>query len=176
MSLSTGRIVGFEALARWQHPQRGLLSPVEFISVTAETGLLNLIDEWVIREACWQIQQWQEQIPGNPSFSISANIGNKHFNQPHLIDQINQILQETSLDASRLRLEITEDVLMENGEFATATLEQIKALGIHLAIDDFGTGYSSLARLHHFPIDVLKLDRSFVTEAAKALIVANPQW
>lgn len=164
VSLSSGRIVGFEALVRWQHPQRGLLSPAEFILVAAETGLLTSIDAWVIREACGQIQQWQEQIPSNSSLSISANICTEKFNQPNLINQIGQILQETSLDASKLKLEITENVIMENRESATTTLEQLKALGIQLAIDDFGTGHSSLARLHQFPIDVLKLDLSFVSQ------------
>lgn len=163
VSLKSGKIIGFEALVRWQHPQRGLLCPAEFISVAEEAGLISPIDQWVLREACCQIQQWLEQNPGNPSLSISVNLCNKQFNQPNLIDQINQILHQTGLDAPLLRLEITENVLIEDGESATATLEQLKALGIQLAIDDFGTGYSSLARLHHFPINVLKLDRSFVS-------------
>ena len=163
VSLSIGTIVGFEALVRWQHPQRGLLSPSEFISVAAETGLLNSLDQWVLREACWQTQQWRAQISHASSLSISVNISNKYFNQPNLITKIHQILQQTSLDASCLRLEITEDVVIENDLYATATLSRLKASGIQLAIDDFGTGHSSLARLHHFPINVLKIDRSFIS-------------
>jgi diguanylate cyclase (GGDEF)-like protein len=164
VSLITGRVTGFEALVRWQHPQRGLLSPAKFVLVAEETGLLSLIDQWVMREACRQTQQWSEQMPLDLPLSISVNLANKHFTQPNLIEQISQILHETSLDASRLKLEITENVIMEIDQTATATLSQLKALGIRLAIDDFGTGYSSLSRLHRFPIDELKIDRSFVSK------------
>jgi diguanylate cyclase (GGDEF)-like protein len=152
VSLVTGRLSGFEALVRWQHPQRGILAPAKFILLAEETGLLKLIDQWVLREACHQMQQWQEQIPTNPPLLISANLGNKFFSQPHLIEQISQILADTSLDALSLKLEITENVLAENDESTIATLLQIKALGVQLSIDDFGTRYSSLSRLHHFPI------------------------
>ncbi|GAX40568.1 diguanylate cyclase/phosphodiesterase with PAS/PAC sensor(s) [Tolypothrix sp. NIES-4075] len=162
VSLSSGIIIGFESLLRWQHPERGLLFPAEFILIAQEVGLMSLIDEWVMRQACHQIQQWQEQIKRFPPLSISVNVCNKHFIQPNLVAQISQILQQTSLDASRLKLEITENVIMENHR-ATATLSQLKALGIRLVIDDFGTGYSSLSRLHRFPIDELKIDRSFVS-------------
>ncbi len=164
VSLVTGRVTGFEALVRWQHPQRGLLSPAKFILVAEETGLLSLIDQWVMREACRQTQQWSEQMPKDLPLSINVNLANKQFTQPNLIEQISQILLETSLDASRLKLEITENVIMEIDETATTTLLQLKALGIRLAIDDFGTGYSSLGRLHSFPIDELKIDRSFVSQ------------
>lgn len=164
VSLASGRLSGFEALVRWQHPQRGILAPAKFMLLAEETGLLNPIDQWVLREACRQMQQWQEQIPNNPPLIISANLGNKLFTQPNLIEQINQILEETSLDALSLKLEITENVLAENDESTIATLSQIKALGVQLSIDDFGTGYSSLSRLHRFPIDELKIDRSFVSK------------
>ncbi|NEU76864.1 EAL domain-containing protein [Hassallia byssoidea VB512170] len=163
VSLSSGKIIGFESLLRWQHPERGLLFPGEFISVAEEAGLMSLIDEWVMRQACHQIQQWQEQIKRFPPLSISVNVCNKHFTQPNLVPQISKILQQTSLDACCLKLEITENVIMENHRSATATLSQLKALGIRLVIDDFGTGYSSLSRLHRFPIDELKIDRSFVS-------------
>jgi EAL domain-containing protein (putative c-di-GMP-specific phosphodiesterase class I) len=149
---------------RWQHPQRGILAPAKFILLAEETGLLNPIDQWVLREACRQMQQWQEQIPTNPPLIISANLGNKLFTQTDLIEQIHQILVDTSLDALSLKLEITENVLAENDESTIATLSQIKALGVQLSIDDFGTGYSSLSRLHRFPIDELKIDRSFVSK------------
>ena len=164
VSLSTGRLSGFEALVRWQHPQRGVLAPAKFIPLAEETGLLNPIDQWVLREACRQMQQWQEQIPTNPPLLISTNLGNKLFTQPNLIQKISQILTDTSLDALSLKLEITENVLAENDESTIATLLQIKALGVQLSIDDFGTGYSSLSRLHRFPIDELKIDRSFVSK------------
>jgi diguanylate cyclase (GGDEF)-like protein len=163
VSLETNRIIGFESLVRWQHPQRGLLSPSEFIPVAEEIGLMVPIDRWVIGKACQQIQQWQEQTKRFPPLSISVNVCNKHFIQPNIVPQISQILQQTSLDAPRLKLEITENVIMENDRSATATLSQLKALGIRLVIDDFGTGYSSLSRLHRFPIDELKIDRSFVS-------------
>ncbi len=162
VSLETGRIIGFESLLRWQHPQLGLLSPTKFIQVAEETGLLSLIDQWVMLEATRQIQQWQ-RIPGAAPLSISVNIFNKQFTQPNLVEQISQVLQETGLDAPRLKLEITENVIMKHDRSATAILSQLKALDIRLVIDDFGTGYSSLSRLHRFPIDELKIDRSFVS-------------
>lgn len=161
--LATGRIAGFEALVRWQHPQRGLLSPAQFLAVAEEAGLLGLIDQWVMCEACRQIRQWQQLLKGG-QLTISTNLGNKQFAQPTLVEQISQVLQETSLDAECLKLEITEDVLVENGEAATTKLLQLKALGIRLVIDDFGTGYSSLGRLHRWPIDELKIDRSFTSQ------------
>ena len=164
VSLVTGRLSGFEALVRWQHPHRGILVPAKFIVLAEETGLLNPIDQWVLREACRQMQQWQEEIPTIPPLLISTNMGNKLFSQPNLIQQISQILTDTGLDALSLKLEITENVLAENDESTIATLLQIKALGVKLSIDDFGTGYSSLSRLHHFPIDELKIDRSFVSK------------
>ena len=164
VSLVTGRLAGFEALVRWQHPQHGILPPAKFILLAEETGLLKLIDQWVLREACGQMQQWQKQIPTNPPLLISTNLGNKFFAQPNLIQQISQVLADTGLDALSLKLEITENVLAENNESTIATLLQIKALGVQLSIDDFGTGYSSLSRLHRFPIDELKIDRSFVSK------------
>ncbi len=164
VSLATGRLAGFEALVRWQHPQQGILAPAKFIVLAEETGLLNPIDQWVLREACRQMQQWQAKIPTIPPLLISTNMGNKLFSQPNLIQQISQILTDTGLDALSLKLEITENVLAENDESTIATLLQIKALGVQLSINDFGTGYSSLSRLHHFPIDELKIARSFVSK------------
>jgi diguanylate cyclase (GGDEF)-like protein len=162
VSLETGRIIGFESLIRWQHPQHGLLLPATFISIAEETGLLRFIDEWVMRESCQQIQRWQEQIPTTPPLLISVNLCNKGFAQPNLVEQISQILQQTNLDAACFKLEITENVIMENNLFANTLLLQLKALGIQLCIDDFGTGYSSLGRLHNFLIDELKIDQSFI--------------
>lgn len=162
VSLRSGRIAGFEALARWYHPQRGLISPAEFIPVAEETGLIIPIGFWVLREACRQMRSWQIQFPRNLSLIISVNLSGRQFSQPNLVEQINQILLETQLDPHCLKLEITESVVMGNAESAIALLAQLKKLGIHLSIDDFGTGYSSLSYLHRFPIDTLKIDRSFI--------------
>jgi len=175
VALATGRITGFEALVRWQHPRRGLLSPGEFILIAEETSLSIPIDHWVLYKACRQIHQWQEQLSARPdkgrdaSLSINVNLCNKQFTQPSLLEVISQTLQETSLEASRLKLELTENVIMENEEGGSAILSQLKALGVQLAIDDFGTGHSSLARLHQLPIDVLKIDRSFVSSIGNDL-------
>jgi len=162
VSLTTGKIHGFEALIRWQHPERGLISPAEFIPVAEETGLIVPIGLWVLREACQQTQKWQKQFSDNFPLTISVNLSGKQFSQPDLIEQIEQILQATSLDARSLKLEITESVMMENAESAAKMLLKLKALGVQLHIDDFGTGYSSLSYLHRFPIDQLKIDCSFV--------------
>lgn len=169
VALETGLVVGFEALVRWQHPQRGLLRPGEFLLVAEETGLIVPIDQWMLYESCRQTQLWQEQLSVQPitdkstALSINVNLCNKQFAQPNLLEDISQVLQDTGLDASRLKLEITENVIMDNDESATSILAQLKALGVQLVVDDFGTGYSSLARLHRFPIDLLKIERSFVS-------------
>lgn len=163
VSLKTGRINGFEALVRWQHPQRGLVSPAEFVPIAEETGLIVPIGYWVLREACRQISAWQECYQVTSPLTISVNFSGKQFSQPDLIKQILQILQETALDGKSLKLEITESVLIENAESAAAMFLQLKSLGVQVDIDDFGTGYSSLSYLHRFPIDGLKIDRSFVS-------------
>ncbi len=164
VSLETGRIVGFEALIRWQHPQRGLILPAEFIPIAEETGLIARICQWVIRTACSQLRQWQLQLPTTPLLTISLNLSGKQFTQLNLIDQVNQILQETGLAASGLRLEITEGAIIDGAESTAATLLQLRELGVQLSIDDFGTGYSSLGRLYRFPINGLKIDSSFVSQ------------
>jgi diguanylate cyclase (GGDEF)-like protein/PAS domain S-box-containing protein len=162
VSLNNGRIAGFEALVRWQHPQRGLVSPAEFIPVAEETGLIIPLGWWVLRQACRQICTWQQQVPVHPPLIVSVNISGKQLTQSHLVTEIKQILRETGLDAGSLKLEITESVLVDNIEAVVPILKQLKALGIGLSIDDFGTGYSSLSYLHQMPIDTLKIDRSFV--------------
>ncbi len=162
VSLETGRITGFEALLRWQHPNRGLISPAEFISVTEETGLIIPIGQWVLREACSQMHEWRRQLPTLP-LTINVNLSGKQFTQPDLVEQIKQVLQETDLEACNLGLEITECVIMENTEAVSSTLFELRALGIQLHMDDFGTGYSSLSYLHRFPMDVLKIDRTFIS-------------
>jgi len=163
VELETGKLRSFEALVRWQHPNQGLVSPAAFIPVAEETGLIVPIGYWILRSACRQLHVWQVRFPANQLLTISVNLSGKQFSQPDLIQQIDQILQETGLDARSLSLEITESMIMENDESAIATLLQLRDLGVKLSIDDFGTGYSSLGRLHHFPINVLKIDRSFVS-------------
>jgi diguanylate cyclase (GGDEF)-like protein/PAS domain S-box-containing protein len=163
ISLRTQQIVGFEALLRWQHPQRGMVPPAKFVPIAEETGLITPIGWWVLREACHQMQQWRQQFPHLQSLTVNVNLSGKQFT-PHLTEQLHQILKETQLDAQYLKLEITESILMGSAEAAVATLTQLKQLGIQLAIDDFGTGYSSLSYLHRFPIDTLKVDRSFISK------------
>jgi diguanylate cyclase (GGDEF)-like protein/PAS domain S-box-containing protein len=164
ISLESWRISGFEALVRWEDPEHGYISPLKFIPVAEDTGLIIPIGQWVLREACQQLRMWQEQFPSDPPLSISVNLSGKQFSQPDLIERIAQILSETGLEASSLKMEITESAIIENIAAATITLKRIKALGIRLSLDDFGTGYSSLSYLHRFPIDTLKIDRSFVSK------------
>ncbi len=166
VALDTGRIAGFEALARWIHPERGLISPAEFIPVAEESGLIVPLGTWVLAEACRQLRQWQEKFPAARDLTMSVNLSGKQLAQPDLLPQIDAILQQTGIDPNCLKLEITESVLMDNAAAAVALLEQLRARNIGLCIDDFGTGYSSLSYLHRFPINTLKIDRSFVLEMA----------
>jgi EAL domain-containing protein (putative c-di-GMP-specific phosphodiesterase class I) len=160
--LETGAISGFEALIRWQHPERGFISPADFIPVAEETGLIIPIGRWVLQEACRQIRLWQNRFPAFARLSISVNLSGKQFSQSDLIEQIKQALHETNLNPNSLKLEITESVVMENIEAATNMLNQLRALGVDSSIDDFGTGYSSLSYIHRFPSSTLKIDRAFV--------------
>ncbi|MCC5653313.1 EAL domain-containing protein [Nostoc sp. XA013] len=160
--LETYKVIGFEALIRWQHPQQGFVSPDKFIPIAEETGLIVPIGYWVMREACRQLRTWQEKFPINPPLTISVNISTKQFLQPDLIAQIRQILQETGVEGRSLKLEITESAIMENTESATAMLLHLQQMNVQLHLDDFGTGYSSLSYLHRFPTNALKIDRSFV--------------
>lgn len=162
VALDDFRLCGFEALVRWQHPQRGLISPLDFIPVAEEGGQILQIGQWVLREACLQLKRWQDKFPAKESLYMTVNLSAKQFGQPDLIDRVRGILAETGVDPNFLKLEITESVLMDDFESAAAMLFQLRALGVRLSIDDFGTGYSSLTYLHRFPIDTLKIDRSFV--------------
>jgi diguanylate cyclase (GGDEF)-like protein/PAS domain S-box-containing protein len=162
--LKNKQLVGFEALVRWRHPQRGLVSPGEFIPTAEDTGLIVPLGWWVLQEACRQMQMWQQQFALNPPLTISVNLAGKQITQPDAAERVEQILQATGLHPSSLKLEITESSLMEHTESTIAMLQQLKALGIQLAIDDFGTGYSSLSYLYRFPVDTLKIDRSFVNK------------
>jgi diguanylate cyclase (GGDEF)-like protein len=163
IKLDTGIISGFEALVRWEHPERGLVSPADFIPIAEETELIVPIGKWVLREACRQMRQWQSESPAAASLSISVNLSSKQLKQAGLVEDVQQTLQEMNLAPSSLRLEITESVVMENVETATAMLRQLRSLDIQLSIDDFGTGYSSLSYLHRLPVNNLKIDRSFVS-------------
>lgn len=162
VSLTTGQVTGFEALVRWQHPQRGLVYPNEFIRLAEETGLIIPLGWWVLQEACYQLNEWQTTF-ANSALTMSVNFSNKQISQPGLSEHITQIIQATGLEPESLHLEITESALMDNAEAASAMLWQLRALGVRLHLDDFGTGYSSLSYLHQLPINVLKIDRSFVS-------------
>jgi diguanylate cyclase (GGDEF)-like protein len=166
ISLETQALVGFEALARWNHPERGLVSPDEFIPIAEETGLITEIGALILRKACSQMREWQVAV-GREALTISVNLSGKQLTQTDLIEQIQKTLTDTGLNPTWLRLEITESVVMENAELATNTLLQLRKLGVHLSIDDFGTGYSSLSYLHRFPVNTLKIDRSFIGRMAK---------
>ncbi|MGL5080598.1 MAG: EAL domain-containing protein [Microcoleaceae cyanobacterium] len=159
--IETRQILGFEALIRWRHPNRGWVAPSEFIPVAEEVGLVHAIGLWVLREASHQLKLWQEQF-SNPELTVSINLSTLQLSEPRLVEQVQQILQETGVAIPSIRLEITESAFLENSEIAITVLQLLKALGLQLYIDDFGTGYSSLARLQDWPIDVLKIDNSFV--------------
>jgi EAL domain-containing protein (putative c-di-GMP-specific phosphodiesterase class I) len=164
VSLESGKITGFEALVRWIHPTRGIVSPVEFIPLAEETGLISLIDWWVLREACTQLSAWQKTFAAKVPLTMSVNLSSLQLAQVGLLERLDKILRDTGIDGRCLKLEITESALLKNASSGTVMLQQLKTLGVQLSIDDFGTGYSSLARLHQLPIDNLKIDRSFVNE------------
>jgi diguanylate cyclase (GGDEF)-like protein/PAS domain S-box-containing protein len=168
VSLETGRLSGFEALVRWQHPERGLIYPSEFIAVAEETGFIVSIGQWMLLESCRQMRRWQEKLSDDQPLSISVNLSSKQFAHSDLLDQIMRTLDVTGLDPHSLKLEITESIVMQNIDVATGMLEQLRALGVELSIDDFGTGYSSLSYLHRLPIDTLKIDRSFVSHIVES--------
>ena len=163
VSFERGRISGFEALIRWRHPQRGLIPPGQFIPVAEESGLINQVGRWILREASRQMNEWHQRFASLPPLTISINLSTRQFSQPDLIERINAVLAETGLRPESLKIEITESAVMENAESAVEMLNQLKALGVQLSIDDFGTGYSSFNYLHRFPIDTLKIDRSFIS-------------
>jgi len=166
MDVASGRIVAMEALLRWQHPERGMLPPVEFITLLEETGLIIPIGEYVLKTACAQNVYWQQQ--GMEPRVVSVNLSAKQFDDPGLIDKIELILQETGLDPKYLELEITESSIMRDVESCVQKFRILDRMGISIAIDDFGTGYSSLSYLRQFPVDTLKIDRSFVIDATRS--------
>jgi diguanylate cyclase (GGDEF)-like protein len=163
VDLATNQIAGFEALIRWHHPDRGMVSPLEFIPVAEETGMILPLGQWIFHEACRQIKGLQGSYPNHPPLMISINLSGKQFAQPNLVEFIEQTLAEVGLAGHCVKLEITESVAMHDVDNTIALLHRLKALNLRLSIDDFGTGYSSLSYLHRFPIDTLKVDRSFVS-------------
>jgi diguanylate cyclase (GGDEF)-like protein len=166
--LSTGIIVGMEALVRWDHPTLGLIAPKEFIPLAEEVGLIDSLGRWVLGEACAQARRWQEQHPAASPVVTSVNLSMGQFQGSDLVPEIAEILHQTELDPSCLELEITERVVMEDVEYAIDVLKQLKKLGIKVALDDFGTGYSSLEALRRFPLDALKIDKVFVDGVSKS--------
>jgi EAL domain-containing protein (putative c-di-GMP-specific phosphodiesterase class I) len=155
-----------EALVRWEHPTRGLIAPSEFLSVAEETGLIVPIGRWVLLEACRQARQWQTQFQQDDALMVSVNLSGKHLQQSSLIDEVEEVLETTGLEPRHLIIEITETVAMAGAETTIEVLAKLKSLGVLLAIDDFGTGFSSLSYLKRFPVDMLKIDKSFVDGVA----------
>ncbi len=165
VNLQTGQIVGAEALIRWQHPERGMISPAKFIPIAEETGLIIAIGEWVLHTACKQVKLWQNA--GFDSLRVAVNLSSRQFSQIDLRKQLVQILIATGIDPKCIELELTESMLVQNTEVAIGRLKALKALGVEIAMDDFGTGYSSLSYLQQFDFDILKIDRSFIHKIGK---------
>ncbi len=162
IDLRTGRIVGMEALIRWQHPERGMVSPGQFIPVAEESGLIGPIGEWVLETACHQVKRWA--AAGFEALRVSVNISARQFNQPDLLKRIDTIIEESGIAPSQLELELTETLIMQHADTTIEVLKRLKSRGIYVAVDDFGTGYSSLSYLKRFPIDILKIDQSFIRD------------
>jgi predicted signal transduction protein with EAL and GGDEF domain len=162
VSLATSKVVGFEVLSRWLHPQRGWIYPGTFIQIAEETGLIGSIDQWVLMVACQQTNTWVQNAQLDPGFTISVNISGREFLSADLVEKVYRALDESGLDPFRLKLEITETVAMDHAEIAVRMLKQLRSIGVQVALDDFGMGYSSLRYLPRFPIQTIKIDRSFV--------------
>jgi EAL domain-containing protein (putative c-di-GMP-specific phosphodiesterase class I) len=162
VSLQTGRITGVEALVRWQHPTRGFLSPDAFIPLAEDTGLVIPLGKWVLREACQQLRSWQLKLPVTASLTMSVNVSVRQLAHETIVRDVRDAIEDAALDPSTVTLEITETSLMHDTEVARQRLEELSRIGVSLAVDDFGTGYSSLQYVQRFPIDIIKIDRSFV--------------
>jgi diguanylate cyclase (GGDEF)-like protein/PAS domain S-box-containing protein len=162
VSLDTGRIIGFEALARWEHPERGLVSPGEFVPIAEETGVIIPFGRWVLREACAQMARWMEQLPDRTDLTVSVNLSARQLQQADLVDDVRHALEDSGIEPHQLKLEVTESVLMNDPDFSTDVIRRLDELGVQVQIDDFGTGYSSLSYLSRLRIQTLKIDRSFI--------------
>jgi diguanylate cyclase (GGDEF)-like protein len=176
ISLETGKIIGLEALVRWEHPERGFMRPDLFIPLAEETGLIKELGLWVFETACTQLRCWQNQFPHHAHLGMNINVSPIQLKQPNFIQQIQAILEKTGIQHDTCRVEITENAMMQNPKGALAMLHELKKLGVLLYIDDFGTGYSSLSYLQQFPIDALKIDKSFIQKidaSTKSAQIAN---
>lgn len=167
VSLKDGEIIGFEALMRWHHYEKGFVSPAQFIPIAEDSGLIIPLTKWILQETCSQIAEWQKLLPEYRRLLVSVNISGKHLTDESLVRDVRQALESSNLTPASLKLEITESAAMENAEQSIKILNGLKNLGVQLSIDDFGTGYSSLSYLHRLPFDSLKIDRSFVIEVGE---------
>ncbi|HEX6367625.1 MAG TPA: EAL domain-containing protein [Longimicrobium sp.] len=166
VALEDGRVRGFEALVRWIHPERGLVSPADFVPVAEETGLIVPIGEWVLEQAAHQLTRWHARFPADPPLAMGINLSMRQFARPGLVEHVRAVLRSSGVDAAALKLEVTESIVMGDADGAIDALHALKALGVQLQVDDFGTGYSALSVLHRIPLDVLKIDRSFIVAMA----------
>jgi EAL domain-containing protein (putative c-di-GMP-specific phosphodiesterase class I) len=166
MELRSGEIQGLEALVRWRHPTRGMIQPLDFVPLAEETGLIVPIEKWVLREACLQMKALQDGYPTSPPIHLAVNLSARQLQRPEIVDDIALTLAETGLAPSSLVIEITESVMMQDMELSIQRLSELKELGVQLAVDDFGVGYSSLNYIRRFPIDILKVDKSFIDGVA----------
>ncbi|MHC4415540.1 MAG: putative bifunctional diguanylate cyclase/phosphodiesterase [Planctomycetota bacterium] len=164
VDLESGGLVGFEALIRWMHPHRGVVSPAEFIPIAEEIGLIVSIGRWVIREACLQLKSWQNRFPMEPPLTVNVNLSKRELSEANLTETVQCVLEEAEIDPASLKLEITESTIMDDTESLIPVLDRLTGLGVQLCMDDFGTGHSSMSCLHRFPIDVLKIDRAFIQD------------
>jgi diguanylate cyclase (GGDEF)-like protein len=164
IDLDTGRIVGVEALLRWHHPERGLVLPSDFIPAAENTGLIVRIGRWVLEEAVLQARSWGDRVPGLRDFNVAVNLSARQITAPDLVSTVERVLGRYDWPAGHLTLELTESILIDDAESTLEVLNDLKRLGVKLAIDDFGTGFSSLSYLHRFPVDIVKVDRTFVTD------------
>ena len=161
-SLAKNSLVGFEALLRWNHPKRGILLPVDFLTVAEDSGIIEQIGEWVVFQACLQMKQWHEKYPQFQNLGININISARQFKNPGFINLLDTVIKDTGLKPDRIHLEITETVLIENQNLANNKFKSLQKMGFEIHIDDFGIGYSSMGYLQNFPIDTIKIDRSFI--------------
>jgi diguanylate cyclase (GGDEF)-like protein/PAS domain S-box-containing protein len=166
VGLVDGKVRAFEALVRWIHPERGLVSPAEFIPVAEDTGLIVPMGEWVLERAAHQLTEWHARFPADPPLAMGINLSLRQFARPGLVEHVQAVLERSGVDAAALKLEVTESIVMGDADGAIASLHALKALGVQLQVDDFGTGYSALSMLHRIPLDVLKIDRSFIVAMA----------
>ena len=168
IDLKTTELLGVEALVRWQHPEQGRLLPGQFIPTAEETGQIIALGRWVLMDACCQVQEWRKSIAAGKGLRVAVNISGRHLQQGDLVADVRDALETSGLEPESLLIELTESTMMHNSEGNLVKLRELKSLGVRLAIDDFGTGYSSLSYLHRFPIDILKIDRSFISRLTES--------